>query len=146
MGWRFRKSVKIAPGVKLNFSKKSTSVTVGNKYARTTINTKGKRTNSVSIPGTGLSYVETTGGKKKEKSKPPAGADLTAQEHIRRIKTNRVTLSVFFVVLALIVAMCCNSGGGMIAALVVGILAALLVNTNASHKIKTLEAEMEEEP
>ena len=29
MGLRYRKSVKIAPGVKINFNKKSASVTVG---------------------------------------------------------------------------------------------------------------------
>lgn len=67
MGWRFRKSVKILPGVKLNFSKTGTSVTVGGKAARTTINKNtGKVTNSVSIPGTGLYYSETTNLKKKK--------------------------------------------------------------------------------
>lgn len=29
MGLRFRKSIKIAPGVKINFNKKSISATVG---------------------------------------------------------------------------------------------------------------------
>lgn len=64
MGFRFRKSVKIAPGVKVNFGKKGASVTVGNKYARTTVG-KGRRTNSVSIPGTGVSYVKQTSTNKK---------------------------------------------------------------------------------
>lgn len=64
MGFRFRKSVKIAPGVKVNFGKKGASVTVGNKYARTTVE-KGRRTNSVSIPGTGVSYVKQTSTNKK---------------------------------------------------------------------------------
>lgn len=60
MGWNFRKSVKILPGVKLNFGKKgAASVTVGGKYARTTINKNGKVTQSYSIPGTGLYYSET---------------------------------------------------------------------------------------
>lgn len=64
MGFRFRKSVKIAPGVKVNFGKKGASVTVGNKYARTTIG-KGRRTNSVSLPGTGISYSTQTSKRKK---------------------------------------------------------------------------------
>lgn len=60
MGWGFRKSVKILPGVKLNFGKKGvSSVTVGSKYARTTLSKNGKVTQSYSIPGTGLYYRET---------------------------------------------------------------------------------------
>lgn len=60
MGLRFRKSFKIAPGVKVNLNKKSTSVTFGGKGAHYTINSKGKRTASVGIPGTGLYYTETS--------------------------------------------------------------------------------------
>lgn len=69
MGFRFRKSVKIAPGVRLNFGKKSTSVSLGGKGARFTINNKGKKTASFGIPGTGLYYTESIGGKKMKKRK-----------------------------------------------------------------------------
>lgn len=65
MGLRFRKSVKIAPGVRLNFGKKSTSVSLGGKGARFTVNSTGKKTASVGIPGTGLYYTESVGGGKK---------------------------------------------------------------------------------
>ena len=67
MGFRFRKSVKIAPGVKINFNKKSWGVTVGKRGAHYTINSKGKRTTSIGIPGTGLSYTSSSGGKKSGK-------------------------------------------------------------------------------
>lgn len=67
MGLRFRKSVKIAPGVRLNFGKKSTSVSLGGKGARFTVNNKGKKTASVGIPGTGLYYTESVGGTEKRK-------------------------------------------------------------------------------
>lgn len=60
MGLRFRKSVKIAPGVKVNFNKKSISTTFGTKGAHHTISTSGRKTTSVGIPGTGISYVETS--------------------------------------------------------------------------------------
>ena len=63
MALRFRKSFKIAPGVKLNLNKKSTSITFGTRGAHYTINSKGKRTKSIGIPGTGISYVETSGSK-----------------------------------------------------------------------------------
>lgn len=51
---RFRKSVKIAPGVKLNVGKKSVGLTVGNKYARVTTNSRAGTRASVSMPGTGM--------------------------------------------------------------------------------------------
>ena len=61
MGLRFKKSFKIAPGVKLNLNKNSTSVTFGKRGAHYTINSKGKKTASVGIPGTGISYTKTMG-------------------------------------------------------------------------------------
>ena len=64
MGFRFRRSFKIAPGLKVNFNKNSVGLTAGTRGAHYTINSKGKRTKSVGIPGTGLSYTETTGGTK----------------------------------------------------------------------------------
>ena len=57
---RYHRSVKILPGVKVNLNKKSTSVTIGGKYARTTINKKrGTCTESYSTPIKGLSYQKT---------------------------------------------------------------------------------------
>lgn len=56
MGWKFRKSIKIFPGVKLNFGKKGfTSATIGGKFAKTNISSKGTR-NTYTFPKTGLSY------------------------------------------------------------------------------------------
>lgn len=57
--FRFRKSIKIAPGVKLNLNKNSRSITFGGKGAHYTANSNGSRTSSFGIPGTGLSYVDT---------------------------------------------------------------------------------------
>lgn len=62
MGFRFRKSFKVAPGVKLNFNKKSTGVTFGDKGLHYTVNSSGKSTMSAGIPGTGLYYTESSGG------------------------------------------------------------------------------------
>ena len=71
MGFRFRKSFKIAPGVKLNINKKSFGLTIGKRGAHYTINSKGKRTTSIGIPGTGLSYTSTSGGRKRQKIAQP---------------------------------------------------------------------------
>ena len=58
--FRFRRSVKIFPGVRWNFGKKSTSLSIGPRGAHYTVGTSGSRT-TVGIPGTGLSYTETSG-------------------------------------------------------------------------------------
>lgn len=62
MGLRFRKSFKVAPGVKVNLNKKSTSVTFGGKGVHKTYSSSGKKTTSVGIPGTGAYYTTSSGG------------------------------------------------------------------------------------
>lgn len=59
MGLRFRKSVTLCKGVKLNFGKKGMSVSIGGKGYHKTINTKGQVTTSVGIPGSGIYYTDT---------------------------------------------------------------------------------------
>lgn len=75
MGLRFRKSFKVAPGVKVNLNKKSAGVTIGTKGAHYTVNTSGKRTASVGLPGTGLSYSTSSGGGKKGSKRKPTKKD-----------------------------------------------------------------------
>ena len=55
--FRFRRSVKLFPGVRWNFGKKSTSLSIGPRGAHYTVGTAGSRT-TVGIPGTGLSYTD----------------------------------------------------------------------------------------
>lgn len=56
MGFRFRKSVKILPGVKVNISKKGvSSVSVGKRGANVNIGKNGTHAN-IGLKGTGLSY------------------------------------------------------------------------------------------
>ena len=59
MGFRFRKSFKIAPGVRVNVGKKSIGISAGVKGARMSVNSSGRKTTTVGIPGTGLSYQKT---------------------------------------------------------------------------------------
>ena len=59
MSLRFRKSMKLLPGVRLNFSKETVGLSFGVPGARYTMNSKGRRTVSAGIPGTGLYNVET---------------------------------------------------------------------------------------
>ncbi|WP_407074381.1 DUF4236 domain-containing protein [Psychrobacter sp. CAL346-MNA-CIBAN-0220] len=56
MGFRFRKSIKIVPGVRLNLTKKGiSSLSVGKRGATVNIGKKGTR-GTVGLPGSGLSY------------------------------------------------------------------------------------------
>lgn len=64
LGFKVRKSIKLAPGVRLNVGKKSTSISVGTGGLRHTINTSGRKTTTVGIPGTGVSYSTTISSKK----------------------------------------------------------------------------------
>lgn len=74
MGLRFRKSIKIAPGVKINLNTKSTSVTFGGKGVHYTASSTGKKTASVGIPGTGISYTQTTGQSNRQKKTNKGGS------------------------------------------------------------------------
>lgn len=69
MGLRFRKSIKIAPGVKLNLGSKSAGISIGTKGCRYSLNTSGRRTTTVGIPGTGLYYSHSSSGTKRSGSK-----------------------------------------------------------------------------
>lgn len=76
MALRFRRSINIAPGIKLNFGKKSMSVSVGVRGAHYTVNTKGQSTRSVGIPGTGVSWIT--------RSSPTRAIRSSAQEAVPR--------------------------------------------------------------
>ena len=55
MGFRFRRSVKLLPGVRLNFSTRGISTSIGGRGATVNISRRGVRS-TAGIPGTGLSY------------------------------------------------------------------------------------------
>jgi hypothetical protein len=71
VGLRFRKSFKIAPGVRFNVNKKSVGMSFGVKGARVSINSKGQKTTTVGVPGSGL-YYTTTSSVKSQKGYPPS--------------------------------------------------------------------------
>jgi hypothetical protein len=57
MGFRFRRSFKIAPGVRINLSKSGVSTSIGTRGA--TVNIRGDRMReTVGAPGTGISYSQ----------------------------------------------------------------------------------------
>jgi hypothetical protein len=61
VGWRFRKSVRILPGVRLNFGEGGfTSTTLGGRWFKTNVGGRGVK-HTLSVPGTGVSYQTDTG-------------------------------------------------------------------------------------
>jgi hypothetical protein len=59
VGFRFRRSLKLLPGVKLNLSGGGASISLGTRGFHYTVSSKGSRV-TVGIPGTGLSWTEYT--------------------------------------------------------------------------------------
>lgn len=72
MGIRFRKSIKLAPGIKLNISKSGISTSIGKKGASVNVGSKGVYGN-VGIPGTGVSFREKIVGSGSKKSSSSNG-------------------------------------------------------------------------
>ncbi len=60
MAFRFRRSIRIAPGLRVNFGNRGVSLSAGVRGASVTVGPRGTYTN-VGIPGTGLSYRERVG-------------------------------------------------------------------------------------
>ena len=68
VGFRFRKSVNLDGGLKINFSKSGVGYSWGTKGARITKMAKGGTRTTLSIPGTGISYVKESNKKKLKQS------------------------------------------------------------------------------
>jgi Protein of unknown function (DUF4236) len=71
MALRFRRSVKLAPGLRLNFTATRTSVTLGPRGASVSFGSRGAFLNS-GIPGTGL-YSRSRLGSTPSKPSPRPG-------------------------------------------------------------------------
>ena len=56
MGFRFRRSIKNLPGIRLNFGKRGVSTSIGVRGAHVTFGKTGTRT-TVGLPGSGISYT-----------------------------------------------------------------------------------------
>ena len=67
----FRKSIKIAPGVHINMSKRGTGVSFGGRGAHVSFSPTGRVTKTVSIPGTGIYYRDVSTIHPKSKQATP---------------------------------------------------------------------------
>lgn len=57
MGFRFRKTIKLFPGVRINLGKSGVSTSIGRRGATLNISKRGTR-GTVRVPGTGVSFTE----------------------------------------------------------------------------------------
>ena len=51
MGWKFRKSIKLSKGVRFNINKNSFGVSAGGNGIRYSVNSDGRKTSTVGVPG-----------------------------------------------------------------------------------------------
>lgn len=148
MGMRFRRSIKIAPGVKFNINKNSVGLSVGTRGAHYTVNSKGRKTASVGVPGTGLYYTQSSSSRKSSSSPVtreyssslvnfPASDILRRQAH--NAKINRVTFSVFLLLLSAMLLLAANPISILLAVLCVVLLVFLLRKFKA--RIPQLESQ-----
>lgn len=91
MGMRFRKSINLGGGARVNISKSGIGGSIGGKGYRYTKKANGGTRNTISIPGTGISYVKESGSKSKKKS---AEVKAIPQERIE----NHVEFAFFWII------------------------------------------------
>jgi tetratricopeptide (TPR) repeat protein len=60
MGFRLRRSFTIMPGVRVNVSARGLGLSMGIPGARVSVNTQGRVTRSVGVPGSGMAFVKTS--------------------------------------------------------------------------------------
>lgn len=70
MGFRFRRSFRIIPGVRLNLSGSGASVSLGPRGLRYTVGSRGTRT-TIGLPGSGLSWTAYQPYASGDNSRPP---------------------------------------------------------------------------
>ena len=105
MAWNFRKRVKVAPGVTLNFSKNGVSTTIGPKGANINISKRGVYGNA-GIPGTGLYKREKISGKRiKNKTTLVYGSARSSEHDIdpESVSTKEAVIGVLSLVVGVVI-------------------------------------------
>ena len=92
MGLRYRKSINLGGGFRINISKSGIGYSWGVKGYRITKTAKGRTRTTASIPGTGISYVHETGRRRKGKAVHTAQVPVIDNNHYdTRIIENNIT-------------------------------------------------------
>lgn len=105
MGIGFRKSFKVAPGVRLNMGKKSSSMSIGNKYGHTTISTSRKKRSSGYLQEDITRMIQNQGNVSEKK----------AASNLRFMKVCSVIMTILGIIATLlaVVAFCTAGAAGL---------------------------------
>ncbi|PDY36660.1 hypothetical protein COO17_24715 [Bacillus wiedmannii] len=100
MGFGFRKSFKIAPGVRVNVGKRGIGVSAGTKGLRYSVHSSGRSQVTAGIPGTGISYTNSlSSGRKYKTSAYQRRNELARQqreiEKMQELERNRLEVEMF---------------------------------------------------
>jgi hypothetical protein len=82
MGLRFRSSIRIAKGVRLNLGKKSASLSLGGNGMTVNLSRKGAKA-TFGLPGTGLSYTQNLTANKRPATENTGGNAAPASSGTR---------------------------------------------------------------
>ena len=74
MGFRMHKSIKLAPGVRMSFSKSGIGYSAGVKGYRVSKRADGRVVRTASLPGTGISHQKSIGGRSSSRAGQRVGA------------------------------------------------------------------------
>lgn len=94
MSFRFRRSIKLFPGVKINLSKSGPSLSVGPRGASINVSKRGTRA-TVGIPGTGLSYSQRL-TQAQDSASAPAKEDGTGRAILKAVLLLTILGLVFY--------------------------------------------------
>lgn len=99
MAFRINRSFRIAPGVRFRLNRGSVGLTVGKGPLNYTVNSRGRRTASLGIPGTGMYFQDARGGGSSRPTRPrsqPAAPEPTPAaepEYIRGTAAEAIATS-----------------------------------------------------
>jgi hypothetical protein len=70
VGFRVKKSFKLAPGVRMTVTPRGVGVSAGPRGAKLSVHSSGRVTQTVSLPGSGISHTTTS----RPSARPPRGS------------------------------------------------------------------------
>lgn len=145
MGWRFRRSIRLPGGIRLNASNRGLGASAGVRGARVSLSPTGRVTRTISIPGTGISNVQQIG--QIGGSPPPRQVNATYNQPPPRQRVGRGISPWMFIVggISAVVLMCC-CGAVAYSSMIGGAIAVPTTRTfQAAPLVATLSPEDQEQ-
>lgn len=100
MGFRFRKTFTFGP-FRTTLSKSGIGGSIGFRGFRYTLRADGKRQKTISIPGTGLSFIDTSKPGSHESDLPEASRNVSSESS--KTQWGRWVLVLFFLLLLVLI-------------------------------------------